>query len=87
MIERYVGETTKVESIMRKKVVWRGVVNSTSQSIPFFAYAIALCYGGFLVANGEVHFKNVIKYVISWHSKENFEKIISHKNCISFYTE
>lgn len=65
MIERYVGETTKVESIMRKKVVWRGVVNSTSQSIPFFAYAIALCYGGFLVANGEVHFKNVIKYVIS----------------------
>lgn len=67
MIERYVVETTKVESIMRKKVVWRGVVNSTAQSIPFFAYAIALCYGGFLVANGEVHFKNVIKYVISWH--------------------
>lgn len=67
MIERYVVETTKVESIMRKKVVWRGVVNSTAQSIPFFAYAIALCYGGFLVANEEVHFKNVIKYVISWH--------------------
>lgn len=62
MIDRYVKEVLKVEQIIRKKMVWRGLVNSTSQSIPFFGYAAALCYGGFLVANGEIHFKNIIKY-------------------------
>lgn len=62
MIDRYVKEVFKVEQIIRKKMVWRGLVNSTSQSIPFFGYAAALCYGGFLVANGEIHFKNIIKY-------------------------
>lgn len=67
MIERYVGEISKVESIIRKKIIWRGTVNSTAQSIPFFGYAVALCYGGFLVANGEMHFKNVIKYVVFLH--------------------
>lgn len=61
MIERYVSEMTKVEMIMQKKIVWRGTVNSVAQSIPFFGYTIALCYGGFLISNGEIHFKNVIK--------------------------
>lgn len=66
MIERYVSEMTKVSSIIRKKIIWRGLVNSLAQSIPFFGYAVALCYGGFLIADGEIHFKNVIKYV-SFH--------------------
>ncbi|XP_031626047.1 multidrug resistance protein homolog 65 [Contarinia nasturtii] len=61
MIDRYVTEMTKVSKMIRKKIIWRGLVNSAAQSIPFFAYAAALCYGGFLVANGEIHFKNVIK--------------------------
>lgn len=61
MIERYVNEMTKVESIIRKKIMWRGLVNSVAQSIPFFGYAAALCYGGILIAHGEIHFKNVIK--------------------------
>lgn len=61
MIIRYVNEMKKVESIIRKKIIWRGLVNSTAQAIPFFAYAVALCYGGFLIAAGEIHFKNVIK--------------------------
>lgn len=63
MIARYVQEMTKVESVMHKKIIWRGCVSSISQSIPFFAYAIALTYGGFMVAWGEIHFKNVIKLV------------------------
>lgn len=61
MIERYVTEMTKLAVMSRKKIMWRGLINSTAQTIPFFAYAIALCYGGFLIANGEIHFKNVIK--------------------------
>lgn len=68
MIDRYVKEVLKVEQIIRKKMVWRGLVNSTSQSIPFFGYAAALCYGGFLVANGEIHFKNIIKYDLINHN-------------------
>lgn len=68
MIDRYVKEVFKVEQIIRKKMVWRGLVNSTSQSIPFFGYAAALCYGGFLVANGEIHFKNIIKYDLINHN-------------------
>lgn len=61
MIMRYVDEMVKVEKTIRKKIIWRGLVNSVAQSIPFFGYAIALYYGGLLVADGEIHFKNVIK--------------------------
>ncbi|XP_055294777.1 multidrug resistance protein homolog 65-like [Sitodiplosis mosellana] len=61
MIYRYEEEMKMASSIIRKKIIWRGLVNSIAQSIPFFSYAVALCYGGFLVANGELHFKNVIK--------------------------
>lgn len=61
MINRYVIEMDKVESIIRKKLIWRGSINSISQCIPLFGYAAALCYGGYLVAYGEIHFKNVIK--------------------------
>ena len=39
----------------------RGLINSTGQSIPFFGYALALYYGGILVANEGVHFKDIIK--------------------------
>lgn len=61
MIERYTNEMTRVEKLIRKKIVWRGLVNSVAQSIPFLAYAVALCYGGFLIANKEIEFQNVIK--------------------------
>lgn len=61
MIDRYVTEMIQVQKIIRTKIIWRGLVNSVAQSIPFFGYAIALYYGGLLVANGEIHFKNVIK--------------------------
>lgn len=61
MIARYVCEMNKVQKVVSKKIVWRGFVNSLAQSIPFFAYAVALYYGGLLIADGEMHFKNVIK--------------------------
>lgn len=42
---------------------FRGLVNSTGMSIPFFGYALALYYGGMMVANEGVHFKDIIKCV------------------------
>lgn len=63
MIERYVNEMDKVESVIRKKIIWRGLVNSFGQSIPFLGYTIALYYGGLMVADEEMHFKEIIKYV------------------------
>lgn len=65
MVDRFVAEMTKVESIIRKKIVWRGLVNSMAQSIPFFGYTIALCYGGFLMANEDIELKDFVKCVFS----------------------
>lgn len=50
-----------VERISRKKIAWRGVLNSITQIIPFVANGIGLCYGGFMVSNNEIQYKNVIK--------------------------
>ncbi|XP_055308357.1 multidrug resistance protein homolog 65-like [Sitodiplosis mosellana] len=61
MIERYVTEFTKVASITRKRIAWRGFVYTISQTIPFLGYAITLCYGGFMVADKEIPFKDIIK--------------------------
>lgn len=61
VIRRYVNEIFKVETEMKKKNVWRGLVNSTGQALPIFGYAVALYYGGLLVADGEMHFKDIIK--------------------------
>lgn len=61
MIARFVNEMNKVEIIAHKKAIWRGLINSISQAIPFLLYAIALTYGGYLVANDELHYKNIVR--------------------------
>lgn len=61
IFERYCQEVYKLEKIVIKKMSFRGLVNSTGQCIPFFGYALALYYGGTMVANEGVHFKNIIK--------------------------
>lgn len=61
VVSRYVNEIEKVESIMKKKNVWRGLVNSAGQTLPLLGYAVALYYGGLLVADGEMHYKDIIK--------------------------
>lgn len=61
MIERFLIEMNKVEILAHKKTIWRGLINSISQAIPFLLYAIALSYGGYLVANDELHYKNIIR--------------------------
>lgn len=61
MIQRFVDEMVRVEGLGRKKIIFRGLVNSFSQAIPLLAYAVALCYGGFMVANDEIHYKEIVR--------------------------
>lgn len=61
VIARFIREMYRVEGIIKKKLIWRGLVSSTGQAIPFLGYAAALYYGGLMVANNEIHFKNIIK--------------------------
>lgn len=61
MIVRFVSEMERVEQLAGKKIRYRGLVNSFSQAIPLLAYGIALCYGGFMVANNEIHYKDIVR--------------------------
>lgn len=38
----------------------RGPVFALGQTAPFFGYALALYYGGYLVATEGLHYKNII---------------------------
>lgn len=61
MIERFIVEMNKVERVIRKKIVWRGLVQSASYALPFLASAGTWLYGGLMVADEEIDFKNVVK--------------------------
>lgn len=60
-IARFTREMENVQRIARKKIIWRGLLNSTTQAIPGLAYGFALSYGGYMVADGEMHYKYVIR--------------------------
>lgn len=61
--ESYVKEMHKVELECRKRIGFLGCIFALGQTTPFFAYALALYYGGTLVANDGLEYKNVIKLV------------------------
>lgn len=65
-----------VERLACKKVRFRGLVNSFSQAIPFLAYAIAFYYGGLMVANDEIHYKDLVRYVQNDEMLFSFNKLI-----------
>lgn len=61
VIDTYNEEIRKVEILIRNKLRYRGIINSIGQAFSFFAYAVALCYGGVLVSEGKVPFQDIIK--------------------------
>ncbi|GAB0096239.1 Multidrug resistance protein homolog 65 [Sergentomyia squamirostris] len=61
MVGRYSKEIQNVERSVKRKLMFRGSVFSIGQSAPMFAYAVALYYGGVLVANEGVSYENLIK--------------------------
>lgn len=60
-IQMYSQELEHVNRALRVKSRLRGVVFSFGQAAPFFGYALSLYYGGIMVANKEVDYKEVIK--------------------------
>lgn len=61
MIERFTREMANVERLSRKKIIFRGLVNSFSQAVPLLAYAVALGYGGYMVAKEEIAYKEIVR--------------------------
>lgn len=58
---RYASEVEKAEKACRNKIRYRGLVYGLGQTTPLFGYAVAFYYGGLLVANEGLPYKNVIK--------------------------
>lgn len=61
LVSRYSTAILNVENAVRKKMLFRGLVFSIGQSIPFLAYAIALYYGGYLVVDDNIPYADIIK--------------------------
>lgn len=61
VIKRYTKEIMDVEAAVKRKLSFRGFVFASVQAIPMFAYAIALYYGGILVAREGMAYQNLIK--------------------------
>lgn len=61
MIDRYLTEMMKVETIVKKKLKWRGLIVSWCQALPYFGSASSFYFGGQFVASGELHYKTVYK--------------------------
>lgn len=62
IISRFTTEMENVQKIARKKIIWRGLLNSITQAIPGMAYGVALAYGGYMVAEKEIHYEYVMRY-------------------------
>ena len=61
VLSRFYNEIEKVEQLCRQKMKFRGIVFALGQAAPAFGYAVSLYYGGMLVANDGLEYKNVIK--------------------------
>ncbi|KAJ0172665.1 hypothetical protein K1T71_011804 [Dendrolimus kikuchii] len=61
VLARYEEAGVKAKASARKNIRYRGVVFSFGQTAPVAGYALSLWYGGVLVANKQVPYKDVIK--------------------------
>ncbi|CAH1634814.1 unnamed protein product [Spodoptera littoralis] len=61
VIKRYHDAFVGGRVMARKSLRWRGTVFAFGQTAPVAGYALSLWYGGVLVAEGEIHYKSVIK--------------------------
>lgn len=59
--ERYAKEVESAEVACRHKIRYRGLVYGLGQTTPLFGYSLAFFYGGLMVANEGLEYKNVIK--------------------------
>lgn len=61
VLNRYTEEINKAESACQAKIRYRGTVYALGQTTPFLGYSLAFYYGGTLVANDGLEYKDVIK--------------------------
>ncbi|XP_022121081.2 multidrug resistance protein homolog 49-like isoform X2 [Pieris rapae] len=61
ILNRYKEAGASANQAARSSMRWRGMVFSFGQTAPVAGYALSLWYGGVLVANKEVPYKDVIK--------------------------
>ncbi|XP_041969859.1 multidrug resistance protein homolog 49 [Aricia agestis] len=61
VVARYQHAGSKAVASARSSLRWRGSVFAFGQTAPVAGYAVALWYGGVLVANREIPYKDVIK--------------------------
>lgn len=63
LIKVYNAEVERYRSEIKKKLRYRGLINSLGMSLMFFGYAVTLTYGGYMCADGRIKFENIMKYV------------------------
>ncbi|XP_005186344.2 multidrug resistance protein homolog 65 [Musca domestica] len=61
LIKTYDIEVERYRQEIKKKLRYRGVINSLGMSIMFLGYAITLTYGGYMCADGRIKFENIMK--------------------------
>ena len=60
-VEKYAAELRGPHAKAKKKAHIRGLVFGFSQSMPFFAYAGCMYYGGYLVEHEGLEYEKVFK--------------------------
>lgn len=60
-VQKYIQELTGPHIEAKRKSHVRGLVFGFAQSMPFFAYAGCMYYGGYLVDNEELEYQSVFK--------------------------
>lgn len=61
VLNRYAMEIRNAEAACHAKIRYRGLVYAIGNTAPLFGYALALYYGGILIANEGLEYKIVIK--------------------------
>ncbi|XP_034103966.1 multidrug resistance protein homolog 65 [Drosophila albomicans] len=61
LIKVYDEEVDRYQQQIKKRLRWRGLVNSMGTTLMFFGYAVTLTYGGFMCAEGRIIFPVIMK--------------------------
>ncbi|XP_055840861.1 multidrug resistance protein homolog 65-like [Episyrphus balteatus] len=61
LIVEYNKDVEKYKALLKKRLRFRGIVNSSGMAILYFGYAVALTYGGILCSEGKIKYYNIIK--------------------------
>jgi len=61
IMEKYDEELKTGELMMRRKAFLRGIVYGVGQAATYIGYSLSLWYGGTLVADNEILYKDAIK--------------------------